>query len=239
MKLINESTRIEFNNNINIEIDYSESNSLVDETEIIDSQSLGNCTPDLTNSDFLSISERLENYQQTSLYLNKQAACSNTNDSGRPIMNREPPLPTVTQAKQDLFKQLNLFILLNKQAEPTPAKMVSLKSDSFTSPSSSTTSSSHLSSFSFESKDNIVTSRKKAKPRIKTVVKKKQSLERVDKIECDFGDDSDHYLDEFDSNKMPTSRFIFKKLKPLIPASAYDSSDRFIGREWLFKEIDK
>lgn len=235
----NEAKRIELNNNINIEIDYSDSNSLIDEEEKVggNEKSLGNRTPELTNNDFLSISERLKSYQQTSLKfnINKPITSTYLDESDRSIMyyDREPPLPTTSQAKHDLLKQLNLYILLNKH-EKIPHKMVGLKNDSFTS---STTSSSYLSSYSSESKDNGITNNSnKSKKRIKTVVHKKKSLERLDKIDCDS---EDAFLDDLDSNKMATSRAIFKKLKPFIPISVHDNSEKFVGRDWLFKEIDK
>lgn len=229
----NEAKRIEYSNNINIEIEYSESNSLIDEEEKVggNEKSPGNRTPELTNNDFLSISERLKNYQQTSFKFSKPISSTYLDESDRSIMNydREPPLPTTTQAKHDLLKQLNLYILLNRH-EKTPSKMTNLKNDSFTS---STTSSSNLSFNLSESKDNLKT---KSKKRIKTVIHRKKSLERLDKIDSDF---EDAIIDDLETNKMVGCKAIFKKLKPLIPISVYDNSEKFVGREWLFKEIDK
>ena len=262
MKILNETKRIEYNNNINIEIDYSESNSLIGDDETEEDGDLSTAkTVNLTNSDFLSITERLKQYPPT---LTKQTSVNNNNSVTTNRMNvnnssSETPTPSLHQAKLDLLKHLKLYLELCKIYE----RKTKMSNDSLTSPTSSTTSTSILSTYSYESKDNIINNtslnnnnNSKMKSNIKTFLNnKKSSLDRLDNKQ-DFeiidddddedylddeneDDDEDEYNTEFDQNKIMTNKSILNKLKPLIPFNVYSDNEKFIGRDWLFKEIDK
>ncbi|CAF1016275.1 unnamed protein product, partial [Brachionus calyciflorus] len=265
---INKSTQyINNNNNLNIEIDYSESNSLCDDDpdeEEEDKKEEKN-TVNLTNSDFQCLTERLKassNYKSCTninainiMNLNERPFNSNPLP---PLSSSPHPPPSVQKAKIDLLKHLKLYLELCKIYETK--KMTNnnnnnnCKNECIKSPtsSSSTTSNSFLSSYSFDNNNNTNTKKKK---NIKTFINKKTNSVGLDNNKssrnfddyddsCNnflIGDEVDLYLDENENinNRSLNNRNMFRKLKPLIPSWVFSDNEKFVGRDWLIKEIDK
>lgn len=162
--------------------------------------------------------------------------------------NQSTEAPSAQVAKLDLIKQLKLYLELCKMFNTSILSLPNNNNNKNNNVNINITNDESPSSSSSYSLINELNNNKIRKDKREFEDKKSltktnsRNLIKQEQVELHSNnDDESDSLNSLEANFSPsmlTSKRL-NKLKPLIPYSVYSDSDAFIGREWLFKEIDK